>query len=197
MDRILREEDEVFAAFSKKVGVKSIREYEEKAKVEAEKLLEQKIELDNRVRTPYTLDCHYFPDVCAYVLYNVFKQESKLRNQLEFLKVHDWTIPVNKLKQKIATDQASITKLQKELASIEQAIDALTAELKAKSDSAAKQQKSLDALVEQFQVIKKEGTFCSALRQQTTDRQIHCVLTTDLLRFDVCSEREIQIVNGR
>ncbi len=50
LDQILKQEDEVFAAFSRKVGVRSIREYEEKAKIQAEKLAEQQMELANRVR---------------------------------------------------------------------------------------------------------------------------------------------------
>ncbi len=92
---------------------------------------------------------------------------------MEYDRRHDWAAPIAKLKKKIASDQQSLAKLQKELVTIDKQLNDLSAVLKTKTDASTGVQKQLDAKQEKFKAVKKDGlllpssAFCICLRLLT------------------------------
>lgn len=80
-------QSKVFTAFSKKVGVENIAEYEEKRLNEAKKHLERKKEIDNQI--------------------------SALENQLDYNRKRDLTGTSEQLEKKLADERAKLLKAQK------------------------------------------------------------------------------------
>eukprot|EP01113_Clastostelium_recurvatum_P033704 TRINITY_DN4486_c0_g1_i1.p1 TRINITY_DN4486_c0_g1~~TRINITY_DN4486_c0_g1_i1.p1 ORF type:complete len:1283 (-),score=481.18 TRINITY_DN4486_c0_g1_i1:40-3828(-) len=124
--RLMGEEEEVFRAFSEKVGVKNVREWEEKRLAQLQQRAQKRMEFTNMT--------------------------AKLRNQIQYEQKRDMRGPLEKLEKQIAGDQAALTNLRAQ----EQKADAGMEKMQTQMNSQRKAHQEAKTQVDDLELEVKE-----------------------------------------
>eukprot|EP00316_Scyphosphaera_apsteinii_P022800 CAMPEP_0119313214 /NCGR_PEP_ID=MMETSP1333-20130426/28260_1 /TAXON_ID=418940 /ORGANISM="Scyphosphaera apsteinii, Strain RCC1455" /LENGTH=1316 /DNA_ID=CAMNT_0007317997 /DNA_START=36 /DNA_END=3986 /DNA_ORIENTATION=- len=124
------EEDRIFSAFSKKLGVSSVREYEEKTLREVKEKEAQVLELQS--------------------------QEAKLKSKLQFEQRKDLPGAIQKLQASIATEEEKLAAKKAQQAKAETAIEALRGKATTAAEAVRVAKEEQAAKVAEEKQLKKE-----------------------------------------
>ena len=127
--KIAKQEDAVFNAFSRSVGVSSIREYEEKRLQASKQRSERRLDLSNQI--------------------------SRLNNQIQYQSKKNASKKLAQLEKKIAEDRSTMKQTEDEYKNAERAIQGLQDEADKLKAKATQDKQESEALVKEVRSLKE------------------------------------------
>ncbi|KAJ9513257.1 hypothetical protein QJQ45_029483 [Haematococcus lacustris] len=124
--------DSAFAAFSKRLGLASIREYED-----AHEAFEARVAKERAARTA---------------------QENKIRNQLEYERGRDFAGPLAKRQQDLDKDRARMEEVAEEVAAAQAALDDLQRQVDAEQEAISASNVEVERAETELRELRKRGS---------------------------------------
>ncbi|KAL6760529.1 RecF/RecN/SMC [Haematococcus lacustris] len=124
--------DSAFAAFSKRLGLASIREYED-----AHEAFEARVAKERAARTA---------------------QENKIRNQLEYERGRDFAGPLAKRQQDLDKDRARMEEVAEEVAAAQAALDELQRQVDAEQEAISASNVEVERAETELRELRKRGS---------------------------------------